>query len=335
MDQPIVPASAPRRNVRELLIAIGLTSAILLLVGGGSIRSTGEEMRPGLLRDFVLAVGKPAGWLDDRLPLDDAVHDITAFLSPDEDLGGGGGGRFSGPRVAAGTGIPPVSAEAFDRAALGETPHPTTRLHKLLVTGDSLSMPLDADLARTLADDGVKTAREAHVGTGLSKSELLDWGKLSVRQARREKPDAVDVFIGANEGFDMTTPAGVRVTCCGIDWAVEYATRARSMMSVYRRAGKAQVYWLTVPTPRGERAIVARAVNEALEVAAAPYRADVHVVDLVQTFTPGNRYRDAMTVGDRRRVVRESDGIHLNELGSEIAAGIVLGALRRDFVIGG
>jgi hypothetical protein len=76
---------------------------------------------------------------------------------------------------------------------------------------------------------------------------------------------------------------------------------------------------------------VARSVNAGIEVAAQPFRAQVRVVDMAALFTPGGRYRDAMTVGGRRQIVRENDGIHLNETGAQVAADPVLTAIRRDF----
>ncbi len=45
--------------------------------------------------------------------------------------------------------------------------------------------------------------RDVHVGTGISKTDLLDWGKLAAKQVGKDEPDAVVVFIGANEGFPM------------------------------------------------------------------------------------------------------------------------------------
>jgi hypothetical protein len=141
----------------------------------------------------------------------------------------------------------------------------------------------------------------------------------------------VVMFIGANEGFDLPG-AGGAIRCCGADWAAAWAFRARSMIDTYRRGGRARVYWLTVPAPReADRARISRAVNAAIGVAAEPYRAQARVLDLAALFTPEFRYRDAMDVDGRRRLVREPDGIHLNEAGAEIAAGAVLAALRRDF----
>ena len=53
--------------------------------------------------------------------------------------------------------------------------------------------------------------------------------------------------------------------------------------------------------------------------------------DLARLFTPGGRYRDAMPVGGRETIVRQADGVHLNERGAELASDAVLHALEPDF----
>jgi hypothetical protein len=322
-----------RFRARDAVVAISVACVLLILLEGSSIRHQGEEMDPGVQRSLVLAVGRPAGWLADRLPLADVVDDATAWLSPDDNLGNEPG--FDSRRAAAAGatagGVPPVTQDSFDPLALGAKPKPRP-LHTLLVTGDSMVMPLDQELARRLAGNGVKTIREPHVGTGISKSILVDWGKLSEHQVKADKPDAVVVFIGANEGFPMRSETGGEVQCCGPPWAAEYASRVRQMMDSYRRAGAARVYWLTLPAPRdGDRAVIARAVNAAIGVGAVPYRSQVRVLDMSSIFTPAGRYRDAMDVGGQQTIVRESDGIHLNDTGSKLAADAVMASMKRDF----
>jgi hypothetical protein len=178
----------------------------------------------------------------------------------------------------------------------------------------------------------VQVERDPHIGTGISKTGLVDWGRLSTQQAGDRKPAAVVVFIGANEGFPMPGPRGRELECCGPNWAAEYAYRVRRMMNTYRQGGDARVYWLTLPAPRdGDRQEIAHAVNAAISVAAEPYRAQVRVLDMSELFTPGWSYRDAMTVDGRRQIVREADGVHLNGTGAGVAAEAVLDAVRRDF----
>lgn len=323
---PPISDRTSRRGAREALIVVAVAALLLVLTQGPAIERTGERLDPGPIRTSVLAVGRPSAWLAGKLPLAGAVHDLTKGLSPDENLGDSGSG-FAAP-VARGGGVAPVTPDAFTPADLGAPAAAKRGLRKLLVTGDSMSQPLDSVLARRLAGgEATQVIRDAHVGTGISKSGLVDWGKLSARQAGRLSPDAVVVFIGANEGFPI---AGAK--CCGPAWAAAYATRVRTMMNTYRRDGEARVYWLTLPLPRDpDRIEIARAVNAAVHTAAAPYRAQVRVLDMTTLFTPDGRYRAAMPVDGENKLVREPDGIHLNETGSELAASVVQRALGADF----
>jgi hypothetical protein len=330
LDRP----TAPRISARGSLVCVGVAVLLLLLIEGASIRRSGERMDPGLERTVVRAVGAPAGWLADRLPLGDAIDGVTAWLSPDEKLTGPG--AFETP-AAAGTpsragAAAAITPDAFDPAALGQKPVPLEQLGTLLVTGDSMSQPLDVELARGLAESGVRTIRDAHLGSGISKTSVVDWGRLSSQQVRERKPDAVVVFLGANEGFPIAGAGGRLVPCCGPAWAALYATRARTMMDTYRRSGAARVYWLTLPLPRdAARLKIVQSVNAAVAVAAQPYRAQVRVVDMAQVFTPGGRFRAAMAIAGKDTVVRESDGVHLNETGAKLAAGLVESRLKSDF----
>jgi lysophospholipase L1-like esterase len=326
-------------RARDALICVFVAVILLLLIEGASIRNTGKKMDAGIQRSMVLAVGHPAGWLADQLPLAAAADKLTAALSPDDELSGGPGGFNSapvggGPVQVAGEGAAaaPITTDSFDPAELGVEPKPLPALKNLLVTGDSLAQPLDVQLARNLADDGVVTTRDVHLGTGISKTDIVDWGLLSGKQVKDQQPDAVVMFMGANEGFPFPAAGGASVTCCSAEWAVTYARRARAMMDTYRRDGNARVYWLTLPLPREPaRQKTARAVNAAIAVAAQPYRAQVRVLDMSEVFTPGGRYRAAMAVAGRETLVRKPDGIHLNDAGARVALDIVLARLRADF----
>ena len=314
-------------SAREALVCIFLTALLLAFLQGPSIRRAGERMDPGIQRTMVLAVGHPAGWVGDRLGVARITHDATAWLSPDKSLSDEAG--FANTPTSAPGRLPAVTPDAFDPVALGGKPLPHRPLRTVLVTGDSLATPLDTEVARRLTGrGGVKVIREPHLGTGISKSLLVDWGRLAARQVADEKPDAAVVFIGANEGFDLPGPGGTKVKCCGPDYAAAYATRVRRMMNTYRQKGLARVYWLTLPTPRGtDRQEVARTVNAAITVAAEPLRSTVRVFDTVPVFTPGGKYRDAIN----GTIVRQADGIHLNEAGARIAADHVVAMIERDF----
>lgn len=290
------PPGGRRGRARDALIVVWLAALLLVAFQGGAVRGGAEELSPGIGRDVVEAVGEPTGWIADELPFSGPTDDALAWLETD-----------GGPAT-------PTTG--------GDT--------VLLVTGDSLAMPLDTELARRYAGSDVAVERDPHVGTGISKSDLVDWTQLAAKQVRRHEPDAVVVFIGANEGFPMPTPGG-KAQCCGEDWRRAFSLRVLRMMGTYARDGDGHVYWLTVPTPRDPaRQEIAAAVNTAIRAAGEESGDDVTVIDLDERFAPGGDYTDAIEVDGSDEIVREQDGIHLNGKGAAVAADIVEEAVERD-----
>lgn len=326
---PPPPPRGRHLTAREALLVVGIVVFVLVILVGRTVREEGENMPAGWERTMVLAVGHPAGWVADQLPLADLVAQATEPLKTGDDLGSGPGG-FDETSAAAG-GFVPVTPDAFDPAAIGAEAVAPRALSTVLVTGDSMSMPLDAELARALAGGDVEVVREPHVGTGLSITGIVDWGRLSTKQVETNTPEAVVMFVGANEGFPLKYD-GRQVECCSTEWAAAYATRARTLMNNYRQGGAARVYWLLLPAPRDERRqVISRTVNAAITAAAAPYLAQVRLLDMSEIFTPGFRYSDTIVVDGQEKLVREEDGIHLNDEGTRIAAERVLERLRADF----
>ena len=325
-------ANSRRYRARDGIVAIAIAMIVLVVVGGTAISDAAERMRPGVQRDILTGIGKPAGWISGNLPIGPAVAKLTAPLSPDEDLSDGGGFVAQAPRAGTASAVPQVTPNQFSAASIGGPAPPKRPLRTLLVTGDSLSTPLDIELARKLTASDVRVIREPHLGTSISQTALVDWGRLSATQVSRHKPDAVVVFIGANDGFPMRDSQRRQVDCCDATWAAIYANRVRQMMTTYRRNGAARVYWITVPVVReAERQRIERVVNAAITVAAEAWRDSARVVDTVPVFTPDGRYRDSMPIGGEPTLVRQADGIHLNERGSALLADIVQERLASDF----
>jgi hypothetical protein len=321
-----------RMRARDAVVVVVTAALLLVAFEGTAIRKAGLQMAPGIGRNVVLAVGRPAAAVSEGLALNGATHTLTAWLSPEPNLSGGTFEPASYSATA--TAVPAVTPEQFDPAAIGQPAPPRRPLHTVLVTGDSMSMPLDEDLARDLDPTGVNVVQDPHLGTGISTTFIVNWGKLAAYQVAHDHPNAVVMFIGANDGFPMPGAGGREVPCCGTEWAAIYANRARQMMNTYRQAGAARVYWITLPTPREEaRREIARVVNAAIKVAAQPWADQVRVIDSVPIFTPGEIYRDSMDVEGKATIVRESDGIHLNEAGSELLAKLVLADIGQDFTL--
>ena len=201
----------------------------------------------------------------------------------------------------------------------------------VLATGDSMIQIVDGYLKERLGRRGVRVRSDAHISTGISKPSLLDWQKQARRHAAR-RPDVVVMFLGANDGFPMGD-----APCCANDaWIAEYARRAARMMRTYGRGGRTRILWLLLPTPRrGFFTETFPAVNAGIRRAAERARRDARVVDLVEVFTPGGRYRDSMRIGDRVVRVRQPDGVHLNGAGASHAANVIIGVLREERILAG
>jgi lysophospholipase L1-like esterase len=200
---------------------------------------------------------------------------------------------------------------------------------RLLATGDSMIQVVDGMLRARLPHHHVIS--EAHISSGISKpgSFGIDWVRHAGAQARAIHPDATVMFLGPNEGF----PIG-GVSCCGRAWIARYAGRAETMMRAYRRHGRALVYWLTLPAPRGAAlARVLRAVNAAILRAAKRAGSGVHVIDTRRVFTPNGRFRQTACYRGRCFSARQPDGVHLSIAGARVAADMIARRLRADRAI--
>lgn len=328
------PPRHRRLRARDALLCIGIASLLLLIFKGEAIQRWGDQLSAGPDRSIVLAVGNPAASVDRALPFERAGELATEWISPNpNNPESNSGWENAADTVVGGGGIPAVTPDAFDPVALGEPAAPPLPLHTVLITGDSMSQPLDVHLARLLVPLGINAIRDAHVGTGISKPGFVNWGSLSAQQARDDHPDAVVVFIGANEGFPMPY-AGKQVSCCSAPWAAAYADRVRQMLDAYRQGGRGRIYWLLLPAQReASHQAIGRVVNLAVTVGAQAYAAQTRIIDLNPIFNPSGHYQDAITVNGESQIVRDPDGIHLNDAGAQVAANLVLATMRKDFAI--
>ena len=165
-----------------------LLAAVLLVVSAGRLDPQGRRADEPRDRPRHRArVGRPAAWMADQLPFAGVSHAATAWLSPNPSL--------KAPRAsarvtatAASAGTPVVTPEAFDPAAIGAKPPPQARPAHAAGHRRLDVEPLDSDLARLLGPKGVHVIQDPHVGTGISNTLLVDWGKLAALSGPRRPP---------------------------------------------------------------------------------------------------------------------------------------------------
>jgi hypothetical protein len=201
---------------------------------------------------------------------------------------------------------------------------------RVLATGDSMIQIVDSFLDKELRPEHFRVRSDAHVGTGISKTQQFDWVAHARYLARHYRPHATVVFLGANEGFPLRWQ-GKRRNCCSRPWRLAYARRAQAMMRSFERDGAARVYWLTLPAARPHAwNRIYRAVNLALGTAAKREGERVRLLDMGAIFTPSGHFQQTIKRGGHRVSVRQGDGIHLNVAGARIAARYVVRRMRRD-----
>jgi lysophospholipase L1-like esterase len=194
----------------------------------------------------------------------------------------------------------------------------------VLATGDSTMQGVESFLADEL---GVTARVKSDVRPGIGFSKADDFGAVASAQVARLRPATTVVSIGANEGFAMTSADGGEHPCCDAGWVAEYARRVRRTMVTYLRAGRGRVFWMTIPAPRDPKRVPTfAAVNEAI-LRAASGLPRLRVLRMDTLFSPDG-FRMTMPYRGKTVRVREEDGIHLNVLGTKIAAREVAAAMR-------
>jgi hypothetical protein len=172
----------------------------------------------------------------------------------------------------------------------------------------------------SLADDlGEAATVVSDVHPGFSMSLGDGWPAIARAQVARSRPATTVISLGAAEGFPMKTTDGRTHDCCDAAWIAEYTRRVGRVMDIYRRGGRARVFYLTIVAQRQPtRQVVVDAVNTAI-LRAAKGRAGVTVLRMDQLFSP-HGYQELLRYRGRDVDVREPDGVHLNASGTAIEA---------------
>lgn len=341
---------SPVTTIRHVLTVFGVGIVAALLLSGRGLVHAGYGMPDGPERTIALGVGQPLQFIEDRVGL-------TIPWDAAERALGRGTATSSAPLLSApsvtptlpSTSVPTVNgphgqAGNLPRAgtpaprSTSTTPvlTPPTKANplRLLVTGDSLTEFMGPQLDDMAARLGPVTAwADTHYGTGLVRPDFVDWSLVARQQVATYHPEAVVMLLGGNDFQNMVVAGGKILAAASPAWTREYARRAEVVMQTWMAGGARRVYWLSLPPARSEawsrnNAQINLAIKEA--VSRVP---GAEFVNIVGPLTNGGTYADFVMHDGQETLVREPDGIHLNEMGSQIAAGEVLRVLNREWHI--
>jgi hypothetical protein len=192
----------------------------------------------------------------------------------------------------------------------------------ILVCGDSMVKIVARSLTREFAGmPAVRLTQIVSIGTGLARPDVFDW-PARIREASTDRPEAVAIMLGANDGQNLRTTAGAVVLDGTPEWSAEYAGRVAGVLAQAKAAGARHILWIGMPDMR-ERKLHADAqrINEIARAQCAKVEG-AEFFDTAPLFSPKPGTYSAYVVqpGGRPLMVRSSDGGHLNADGADLLA---------------
>ena len=355
----------PRRTKRPLAVPRTLPAghAILVVVGAllfamifnsHAMVHAGEGMPPGTTRDLVLDVGKPVDSFSHTLYLDrprrwldslfghspqptgpSALSDLPA--QADNRPLGGAASAAADPKTKPAAPSPSDKGSAAPvapkpKVAALRVPTKADPL-KLLIAGDSMTEFLGPDLINQGSAAGKLTGQtETKYGTGLVRPDFFDWSIYAQQLVAQQKPDAVVVMMGGNDGQGITLANGQVLPDGTQAWAKEYRRRVEVVMRIFAGDGKRRVYWIPMPVPRSPKLAVDYHLMDLAVADAAAVVPGVTDVNLVERLSNHGQYSDYLTgLNGQTILARTQDGIHLSTSGASLAATLVLQVLNKDW----
>lgn len=333
---------------RHALAAVLACFAVWLVLDAPALLHSAQDAPLGTRRSVAMAVLRPIAAVSDALGLGHVVSGANRVIGHTGNTGSGvlqvEGVPAHRHRVAATpprtatpprhegttpppTGTPaPVSASASipttpvtapDGLAPLAVPTPSAPL-RLLVVGDSLGIdfgqPLVNDLAAT---DVVSAVLDGHIDTGLARPDYFDWQTELQRDIATYQPQAVVVFIGANDAQNFMD-GSTSLTYGTAAWNAAYATRVGAFMLTAVDSG-ARVLWIGMP-PMAAPGLNAQMenLNDIDQSQAGSHRGVTYFASWPVLSNAQGQYSAFLANASGSEVqVRDLDGTHITEPGAQ------------------
>lgn len=307
-----------RRQLRwGQVLGVGLVAfALWLLCDAPTLLHNAEGSPLGARRTAAMVVLRPVAALSRDLGLSHLVG------AADRLMGRTGGGvlQVVGPPSHHGhdahRGATP-GAHATD--ALPPLPAPSAASPlRVLSIGDSLGVDFGGPFVNDLAATGVVNATlDAHVDTGLARPDYFDWSAELRADLARYQPEAVVVFLGANDPQNFVD--GGSALAYGTEaWTAAYARRVGELMAEATSAG-ARVLWVGMP-PMADPTLGAKmqALDAIYQGQAAAHPGVTYLSSWTVLGDAQGAYAQYLPDPSGSQVaVREPDGTHISPGGAE------------------
>ena len=191
------------------------------------------------------------------------------------------------------------------------------------VAGDSQAEYLGQAITTESGDRALDVEVEDRISTSLARPDYFNWPAEITSMVDRLDPDAVVLFIGANDHQDMAAADGTRLVEGTVEWQQEWTRRLELTLDLLESDDR-HVFWVTQPPMRDS------GLDEGIDLInelAAPVVAErdfVSAIDIWELFggSDGFSERIARADGDEIRA-RIDDGVHLTRNAASWVADIV------------
>jgi hypothetical protein len=189
---------------------------------------------------------------------------------------------------------------------------------RLLVVGDSLGIDFGQPFVNDLAATNVVSAvLDGHIDTGLARPDYFDWPSELQRDLTRFQPQAVVVFIGANDPQNFMD-GSTSLTYGTPGWNGAYAKRVAAFMAEAASSG-ARVLWVGMP-PMADPALNAKMenLNDIAQSQAGAHRGVTYFASWPVLSDPQGHYAAFLPNASGSEVqIRELDGTHIAGPGAQ------------------
>jgi uncharacterized protein len=334
-----VPVSGRVRVSWRHALAAGLACfAVWLLLDAPSLLHSARDAPLGTRRSVAMAVLRPIADASNALGLGHVVGGADRVIGQNA-TAGSGVLSVEGPPVRRHKAVtpPPTTTAPSSVPAPGSSPAPSATTPvtapdglaplaaptpaaplRLLVVGDSLGIDFGQPLVNDLAATNVVSAvLDGHIDTGLARPDYFDWPSELAHDLTRFQPQAVVVFIGANDPQNFMD-GSTSLTYGTAAWNAAYGKRVGAFMAEAASSG-ARVLWVGMP-PMADPVLNAEMenLNDIAQSQASAHLGVTYFASWPVLSNPQGHYAAFLPNASGSEVqIRDTDGTHLAGPGAQ------------------
>ncbi len=344
-DEQFVAAREADLSERTAAISSAVMAALscLLLAAlltSGKIVEIAQRQEFGEARDRQLAVAEGLDRVANFLSLNRPYDTIRSIRGAGEDVGERVDTIEEVAVSTSTTVTPTTSSEAPNDGTTSTTtttivavPLRTVGVERpltVLVAGDSQAEYLGQAVTTEHPGWALEVDIDDRISTSLARPDYFNWPAHLASVAADATPEAVVLFIGANDHQDMVDSTGERLVEGTLPWQAEWTHRLELTLDLFA-GGDTRVFWVTQPPMRDGDLDEGMELINSLAQPVVAAREFVTAVDIWELFGGTDGYQDRVTRDGESIDARVSDGVHLTRSAASWVADLVFEEMSEEW----